>query len=117
MQCADVNGDGKDELLVGSLSFNVYCLDGTGKVLWRHDLGTPVRALVVSRFGGGPLVTVGCEDGALRVFGAADGKPLYQYAAGSEALAVVAGNLGGAGQSLLLATSDGNLAALGAPTK
>jgi WD40 repeat protein len=112
LQCADVNGDGKQEILVGSLSFNVYCLDGTGKVLWRNDLGNEVRELTIYQSPKGLLVAAGCVDGSLQVLNAADGKRLYQYNGGGSVISAANGKLGGAGESLVVGTADGNLSVL-----
>ena len=37
----DLDGDGIDEILAGSLNYNVYCFGADGQRRWRVDLGRP----------------------------------------------------------------------------
>ena len=45
LHLADVNGDGRSELLVGGEDNYLRCFDGDGKMLWEFDAGTHVRAV------------------------------------------------------------------------
>ncbi len=45
LHLADVNGDGRKELLVGGEDNYLRCFDDDGKVLWEFDAGTHVRAV------------------------------------------------------------------------
>src|SRR3972149_2381121 len=40
---ADINGDGRKELVFGSESGNVYALDNRGQLLWKTKIGSPIR--------------------------------------------------------------------------
>ncbi|NLX13802.1 MAG: PQQ-binding-like beta-propeller repeat protein, partial [Phycisphaerales bacterium] len=48
-------------VFVSSLSFNVYSLDGQGKLVWRRDLGSPVRSMAVHEQGG--HLAAACDNG------------------------------------------------------
>jgi outer membrane protein assembly factor BamB len=63
--CADVNGDGLDEVLVASDTGYVYCLDGKGKEVWRALIGSVVCDLAAADLNGDgkPEVICGAEDG------------------------------------------------------
>jgi len=108
LACADVDGDGADELLVSSLSFNVYCLDGDGAALWRTALPNQVRTLTV--LAGEPrMLAAGCDDGAVYVLGAADGRLLGRFATGGRII-----DLAPAGSGQVVASSeDGQVYAAG----
>jgi len=43
LEVGDLNGDGRQEVLVGVTDNHIYCLDDEGKILWRHAVnwGTP----------------------------------------------------------------------------
>ncbi|HCA47306.1 MAG TPA: hypothetical protein DEP45_08065, partial [Armatimonadetes bacterium] len=78
LACADVDGDGQDEILVSSLSFNVYCLEGDGSVKWRTALPNQLRTLTLLE--GEPMrVAVGCDDGSVYTMSAADGSLLGRF--------------------------------------
>jgi len=76
LAAADINGDGRDEILAGSMSFNVYALDAEGKALWRRDVGSEVTTVTTVDGDAGLRVLVGCRNGGLYTFDAADGTPL-----------------------------------------
>lgn len=75
IETLDINGDGLDELLVASMSFNVYALDQSGNILWRRDLGSEVDGLALVKAGaknrllaatrGGKLVALDPTNGSL----------------------------------------------------
>ena len=111
MACVDVNGDGKDEVLAASLSFNVYCLDGEGNMLWRTALPNQVRCMAVLEGAGGYRVAAGCDDGGVYVLTAADGTVVSQYATAGRVIAVAAGRpvAGGTWPEVLTGSEDGNL--------
>jgi outer membrane protein assembly factor BamB len=71
--CADVNGDGLDEILIASETGYLYCLDGQGKEVWRTLVGAVVRDVAVGDLNGdGKLeVLCGAEDGTARVLSGA----------------------------------------------
>ncbi len=100
---ADLDGDGLDEILAGSLNYNLYCFGADAGRRWRRDLGGPVSA----------LVTVPQQPGALAVAGTGKGRLASVDATGhvqaitelgSEILDLVAGR-----QSVIVATADGQL--------
>lgn len=41
----DINHDGLDEVLVGCADHNLYILDHTGQLLWRHNFGHPIYSV------------------------------------------------------------------------
>jgi putative pyrroloquinoline-quinone binding quinoprotein len=61
----DLDGDGIDEILAGSLNYNVYCFGADAKRRWRVDLGGPVSALATIPQKQGGLVVVGTSKGRL----------------------------------------------------
>ncbi|MFH1904613.1 MAG: FG-GAP-like repeat-containing protein [bacterium] len=63
--CADVNGDGKDEIIAGSEGGNVYVLRGDGQRIWRTYLENPVRKVAVGDFNGDKNIeiAVGTDNG------------------------------------------------------
>jgi outer membrane protein assembly factor BamB len=80
--CADVNGDGLDEVIVASETGYVYCLNGEGRELWRSLIGSVVRDVVAADLDGDgkPEVICGAEDGTTTVL------------SGGEALGAFAGD-------------------------
>ncbi len=67
MDVADLNGDGKKEILVGLSEGLVVCLDPICERLWSTRLPSPPLSIkaVVSSTAGGNQVIVGCENGAV----------------------------------------------------
>ena len=61
--CADITGDGDDEVLAANADGSLYCLDGAGNVLWRfHANDAPMNAVCVVRHEGVPYVVCGGYD-------------------------------------------------------
>lgn len=81
--CLDADRDGRDEIFAASLSFNVYCLDGAGRLRWRRDLGAPVLTATAARFHGAAVLAAGCGDGSVVLLRLADGQVLARHAAGA----------------------------------
>jgi outer membrane protein assembly factor BamB len=110
--CADVNGDGLDEVLVASETGYIYCLNGEGKELWRALVGSVVRDLAIADLNGDgkPEVLCGAEDGTTWVFSGA-GEPIESLASDSGVVHVAACPC--AGHALALSASrSGVLTAL-----
>ncbi|MBM4049870.1 MAG: hypothetical protein FJ279_32645, partial [Planctomycetes bacterium] len=59
----DVDGDGRPETLVASDTGYLYVLDGSGKVKWQADLGSPVLALTRGTAG----IVVGQRNGSVLI--------------------------------------------------
>ncbi len=77
---ADLNGDGRPEIVVGCDDDRVYCLDGRGKLLpgWPRPTGGDVYSspAVADLDGDGrPEVVVGSDDGRVYAW-TAEGKAL-----------------------------------------
>ena len=105
----DLDGDGLDEILAGSLNYNVYCFGADAKRRWRLDLGGPVSA----------LATVPQQQGALGAWPAPakdgssaidpEGNVIAATELGSEILDILVGR-----ESVVVATADGQLRNLSA---
>lgn len=80
--CADLDGDGRDEALAGSMSHSLYCFNGDGALRWRQDLGAPVSALVTIPRDGRALVVAATSAGNLLTLDA-NGHPLAAMALGT----------------------------------
>jgi len=59
IRCADVDGDGRPEILIASATGYVYCLDARGRLLWQRKLGLAVHDLVLAD----GIIVAGTEDG------------------------------------------------------
>ncbi|MGD9495045.1 MAG: FG-GAP-like repeat-containing protein [Armatimonadota bacterium] len=80
VHCADIDGDGVDEVLAGSSNGKVYCLGADGQVRWIHDCDAEVNSVTTVDLAGDgrPAVVVGAMNGlviALR----GDGERLWTY--------------------------------------
>ena len=100
---ADLDGDGLDEILAGSLNYNLYCFGADAGRRWRRDLGGPVSALVTVPQQPGVLAVAGTGKGRLASVDAT-GRVRAVTELGSEILDLVAGR-----QSVIVATADGQL--------
>ena len=49
--CGDLDGDGRDEIVAGSVNFNLYCFGADAQRRWRQDLGSEITALDVRSSG------------------------------------------------------------------
>lgn len=110
--CADVNGDGLDEILVASETGYIYCLNGKGQEVWRYLVGSVVRDVAIGDLDGDGKVEVVCgaEDGTARVL-SGEGKMLGSLIAESPILLTATCAVGNSGLALA-ATRDGGLTAL-----
>ena len=65
---ADLDGDGKQEIVVGTSAGLVVALDHQCQKKWSYRLDTPPQVLACVEIAeGGPLVVVGCDDGTVIV--------------------------------------------------
>ena len=63
MWCADITGDGNDEILVTNADGILYCLDNKGKLLWQFQKNeVPMYAVTVVKKTGTPYVVCGSLD-------------------------------------------------------
>jgi len=62
---ADLDGDGRDEIIAGSMSRSVYVFDASGKRLWRFEAGSPVNTLAFVVQGKLRRLLAGAESGDL----------------------------------------------------
>ncbi len=58
--CADLDGDGTDEILTAGADGSITCFSVSGRQLWRHTLPAPVLQVTVARLDGKfPVVLAG----------------------------------------------------------
>jgi outer membrane protein assembly factor BamB len=88
---ADINGDGRDEVLAASMSFNVYCMDAAGEALWRRDLRAEVTSLAQAAGEDASLVLATSRDRGVYALDPADGKVLAGLRLGASPLALATG--------------------------
>jgi outer membrane protein assembly factor BamB len=101
---ADMDADGRDEILAGSLSHYLYCFGADGTRRWAVDLGGPISALSAVRTAGGPsLVAVGTATGRVVTLDN-DGAILAASDLGKPVVAMLTDNA-----TVLVATEDGKL--------
>ncbi len=79
---ADINGDGKLEVIVGGSDGNIYCLTNEGALLWAYQTGyriesSPAIADIDPNYPGLEIV-VGCDDTKLYALHA-DGTPVWGW--------------------------------------
>ena len=99
----DLDGDGIDEILAGSLNNNLYCFDATGKRRWRLDLDSPISALATAANATRTTVVAGTTRGRLVTIGG-NGTVQAISELGSPVRAILVRD----GQSVI-ATADGRL--------
>ncbi len=74
LECADLDGDGKPEILTATWEGLVVALDGRCRLRWSRRLPSPPRRLhIVERKGQLPTVLCGCDNGSLVLLDAAGG--------------------------------------------
>ncbi|MEK6968196.1 MAG: PQQ-binding-like beta-propeller repeat protein [Nanoarchaeota archaeon] len=77
---ADINGDGKEEVIFGSLDKYLYALNGEGKLIWAFNAGSQIESspsYFRSRAGYG--IVFGANNGTLYCLGG-DGKEKWSFA-------------------------------------
>ncbi|MDO6801785.1 hypothetical protein Q4595_04950 [Wenyingzhuangia sp. 1_MG-2023] len=61
--CADITGDGNDEVLIANADGTIYCLDSNGKTVWQYQKNeVPMYAVTVVQKDGIPHVIGGSLD-------------------------------------------------------
>jgi poly-gamma-glutamate capsule biosynthesis protein CapA/YwtB (metallophosphatase superfamily)/outer membrane protein assembly factor BamB len=103
---ADLNGDGRQEVIGGSYDKHVYALAGDGLVLWRYQAGAAIFAVDVGDLDGDGRaeVVVGADDNHVHVL-RSDGELLWRYRTGSRVISVRVADLDGDGAGEVLAGS------------
>jgi hypothetical protein len=103
----DLDDDGVDEILAGSLNYNVYCFGADARRRWRLDVGGPVSAIAIVPQRQGRLVVVGTKKGRLVSIDASGSiKAVTEFE--SEIVDLLP-----CGDSIIVATADGQLRAAG----
>jgi len=100
---ADLDGDGRDEIIAGSMSRSVYVFDASGKRLWRFEAGSPVNTLAFVVQGKLRRLLAGAESGDLYAFDAA-GKVVSLNSFGSPIVDLISVEKGA-----VAATADGKV--------
>lgn len=100
---ADLDGDGRDEIVAGSMSRSVYAFDAGGKRLWRFEAGSPVNTLAFVAQGEKRRLLAGAESGDLYGFDPT-GRLVSLNSFGSTIVDMVAVEKG-----VVVATSDGKV--------
>lgn len=75
LEVVDLDGDGRDEAVVGGTDKAIHAIGPDGAGLWKYRVGDIINALAVARG----------DDGTLRVVAACDDKALYCATAAGEA--------------------------------
>ncbi|NIJ44824.1 hypothetical protein FHR24_001263 [Wenyingzhuangia heitensis] len=72
--CADINGNGNDEILVANADGAVYCINAKGKTLWKHQKNeVPMYAVCTVQKEGTSYVVAGGYDLSVYYLSAKDG--------------------------------------------
>lgn len=116
----DVDGDGRDEVLTGSVDGNVYLLDDAGDLRWEYQVGGPIGDLILADANGdgaGELV-VGTGDylslGKVLVLDVSSPSLLGWYEGPTGVSALHAADVDGDGRDeMLVGTGGGEVLCLG----
>jgi outer membrane protein assembly factor BamB len=112
MVIADINGDSREEIVIGTRRGTLHAIDPTQKGrLWSHKLGDAVRGceLVTGR-DGEPLIVAGSLSGFVIGFDGAGDKQWVTAVGGPVAFMAVAG--AGDTEAIIAALESGDVAAL-----
>ncbi len=88
---ADIDNDGKYEVIVGDISGNVHAFDSNGKEIWKSKVNGCIRSSSIADLNGdgykeiivGTVIMEGNGDGYVYIL-SHDGEILWQYHAGSK---------------------------------
>ena len=116
----DRDSEGRDIIIVGSKSDNLFALDARGKTLWRRNLGDAVMALIKADLDGNGRdeIVVGLDDGRIVVVdGRGQPQGEYRVASGITGLAAarVLGNGARQGQAIVASTQAGSIVTVAFP--
>lgn len=111
LDIADLDGDGKKEILAATSGALVVALDHRCRKLWSHRLESPptVMKCVRPKPDGAPWIVVGCEDGGVVVLNGR-GEPIRTGKVTGCPTCIEALEADAGGPMVLLATSKGELA-------
>ena len=111
----DLDGDGRDEIVASSKSYNAIALSATGEPIWRNNLGDCVLSLASADIDGDgkPELLGGTLDGRIIVLDLA-GQPIAHFATDSPIAAMASAKLvPGARSQIVARTEDGRVLAVG----
>ena len=108
VKCADLDGDGEAEIVLGSTNWYAYCYDAAGKLVWKAlNWAHPPTSIAFAEMGDDKLASfIGTRYNSANAF-APDGKGLQSVSVGyhGAAMSVAAGDMDGNGKSELIAGS------------
>jgi poly-gamma-glutamate capsule biosynthesis protein CapA/YwtB (metallophosphatase superfamily) len=103
---ADLDGDGRQEMVAGSYDKHMYALENDGRLRWRYALGAAVYCLDTGDLDGDGLeeVIAGGDDNRIHALGAA-GQLLWKWDLGSRVVGLRVEDVDGDGRGEVLAGS------------
>jgi poly-gamma-glutamate capsule biosynthesis protein CapA/YwtB (metallophosphatase superfamily)/outer membrane protein assembly factor BamB len=108
---ADLDNDGREEMVAGSYDKHVYALDSNGALLWRYALGAAVYCLDIGDLDGDGVqeVVAGGDDNRVHALGPV-GQLLWEWYVGSRVVSLRVADVDGDGEGEVVAGSwDGQL--------
>ena len=105
--CLDLDGDGRDEVLVASDTGFLYALDGKGECKWQRGLGSAVLDVAVGKRAQGLFLVTGQRDGAVRILDHG-GTVLAASAVGSAVRSLSCADLDGDGADEVIVIDEAN---------
>jgi len=108
----DLEGDGKQEIIVALSSGLVLALDNQCNKLWSVRMPSPPKVMLATAHAGGPAIYVGCEDGTVAVLDKTGGLVNLDKVSGAPTRISELDGAGGA-SLVVIATSKGEVKGFG----